>query len=52
MNRGVPKKRVINSHLAEVGYSGVLQLEVQPVVAGSVVRITFESVDSPWRQAV
>ena len=52
MSRGVPKERVINSHLSEVGHAAVVMIDVLSVMEGSVVRIVFESVDSPWRQGI
>jgi hypothetical protein len=52
MDRGVPKKRAINPHLAEVGVSDVVMIDVLSVVDGALIRVVFEAVDSPWRQGV
>jgi hypothetical protein len=51
-NVSLPGKRVLNSAFKEKGREDVVKIEVFPVSNGDVVKLTFESASSPWRQGV
>lgn len=48
----LPPFRVMNSAFAERAREDVVKIDVFPVEDGDLLRLTFDSVSSPWRQGV
>ncbi len=48
----LPKERVINSAFKEKGRENVVKIEIFSINDGEVLKLTFESINSPWRQGV
>ena len=52
MPRRLPARRYLNSALTEAGDEDVVLFEAVAVAAGEEVTLTFEEVNSTWRQGV
>jgi hypothetical protein len=48
----LPGEQVINNAFKERGREGVVMIDVFPVCDGELLKLTFEDVNSPWRQGV
>ena len=48
----LPVNRVFNQAFKEKGREDVIKIDVFPIQDGDLVTLTFESVNSPWRQGV
>lgn len=51
-NIELPHKRVLSTAFKEKGRSDVVKLDVFPVNDRDLVKLVFESMNSPWRQGV
>ena len=53
MTKGeLPKEPVLNLAFSEKGRDNVVKVDVVSIRDGQVLKLTFESVNSPWRQGV
>ena len=48
--RELPPERVRNNEFSKKGRDDVFMIDVFPVTDGEQIKVTFESVKSPWRQ--
>ncbi len=51
-NIELPDKRVLNSGFKEKGRNDVVKIEIFPIHDGDLLKLTFESKNSPWKQGV
>lgn len=48
----IPNERVLSSAFREKGWADVVKIDVLPINDGDVIKLVFESCNSPWRQGV
>lgn len=52
MPRLLPSERLLNRALSQLHDREVVQFEIREISSGNLIRLRFESHDSPWREGV
>jgi hypothetical protein len=48
----LPSRQVLSKAFKEKGREDVVMVDIFPIREGELIKLTFESVNSPWRQGV